>query len=262
MPSKSRNMNAIIIEDEVKAFKALGQLITSIRPDIQILAYIQSNADAINYLKENDPPDVIFMDIHLSDGLCFEIFKNVKIKSPVIFCTAYDNYAIEAFKSNGIDYVLKPFSRESIAQSMKKIAELKNFFQRNKKDLPDLEYLLTLSGQQTGKRSFLLFKNNKYVTIQTDNIAYFCIKKEMTSIMTFEKKEYPFASSLEDINKLLSPTLFYRINRQYLVNFNAIKEVEHYFARKLLVKLSVPTDDKLVVAKDKSTHFLNWMECR
>ncbi|WP_264537526.1 LytR/AlgR family response regulator transcription factor [Flavobacterium sp. N1736] len=255
-------MTAIIIEDEVKVFKALGQLITSIRPDIQILSYIQNITDAVNYLNENDPPDVIFMDIHLSDGLCFEIFKKVKIMSPVIFCTAYDNYAIDAFKSNGIDYVLKPFSRESIAQAMKKVAELKNFFQRNKKDLPDLEYLLTLSGEQTGKRSFLLFKNNKYVTIQTENIAYFCIKKEMTSVVTFERKEYPLAPSLEDIYKLLSPTLFYRINRQYLVNFNAIKEVEHYFARKLLVKLSVSTDEKLFVGKDKATHFLNWMECR
>lgn len=256
------SMTAIIIEDEVKAFKALGQLITSIRPDIQIVSYIQSVTEAIKYLKDNDPPDVIFMDIHLSDGLCFEIFKEVKILSPVIFCTAYDNYAIEAFKSNGIDYVLKPFSRESIAQAMKKVAELKNFFQRNKKDLPDLEYLLTLSGEQTGKRNFLLFKNNKYITIQTETIAYFCIKNEMTSIMTFSKKEYPFAASLEDIYKLLSATQFYRINRQYLVNFNAIKEVEHYFARKLLVKLNVPSDEKLFVGKDKATHFLNWMEYR
>ena len=108
-------MTIIIIEDEVKTAKALGQLILSIRPDAQILSYIQSIDGAVSYLLENDHPDLIFMDIQLADGLCFEIFKNVEVLSPVIFCTAFDDYAIEAFKSNGVDYVLKPFSRESIA---------------------------------------------------------------------------------------------------------------------------------------------------
>ena len=255
-------MTIIIIEDEVKTAKALGQLIMSIRPDVQILSYIQSVDGAVSYLTENDQPDLIFMDIQLADGLCFEIFKSVEVVSPVIFCTAFDNYAIEAFKANGIDYVLKPFSRESIAAAIKKAAELKNFFQRNKKNLPDFEYLLTRSGENAGKSSFLVFKNNKYLTVQTENIAYFFIKNETPTIMTFDKGEYPITQSLDEVHKLLAPSQFFRVNRQYLVSFSAIREAEHYFSRKLLLKLTVPTEEKLLVGKEKATAFLGWLENR
>lgn len=255
-------MTIVIIEDEVKTAKALGQLILSIRPDAQILSYIQSIDGAVSYFTENDQPDLIFMDIQLADGLCFEIFKSVEIVSPVIFCTAFDDYAIEAFKSNGIDYVLKPFSRESIAQAIKKAAELKNFFQRNKKAVPDFEYLLTRNGENTGKSSFLVFKNNKYVTIQTESIAFFYIKNETVTIMSFDKAEYPLAQSLDEVHKLLAPSQFFRINRQYLVNFSAIREAEHYFSRKLIIKLTIPTEEKLLVGKDKATAFLSWLENR
>lgn len=255
-------MTIIIIEDEIKTAKALGQLIMSIRPDATILSYIQSIDGAVSYLTENVQPDLIFMDIQLADGLCFEIFKSVEIVSPVIFCTAFDNYAIEAFKSNGIDYVLKPFSRDSIAQAIKKAAELKNFFQRNKKALPDFDYLMTQSAENKGKSSFLVFKNNKYLTIKTENIAFFFIKNEIPTIMTFDKGEYPINQSLDEIHKLLSPSKFFRINRQYLINFSAVREAEHYFSRKLIVKLTVPTEEKLLVGKDKVTAFLNWLENR
>lgn len=255
-------MTIIIIEDEVKTVKALGQLILSIRPDTQILSYIQSIDGAVSYLLENDQPDLIFMDIQLADGLCFEIFKNVEVLSPVIFCTAFDDYAIEAFKSNGIDYVLKPFSRESIAQAIKKAAELKNFFQRNKKVMPDFEYLLTRTGENKGKSSFLVFKNNKYQTVLTENIALFCIKNETPTIITFDKTEYQITQSLDEVHKLLSPTQFFRINRQNLINFSAIREAEHYFSRKLILKLTIPTEEKLLVGKEKATAFLSWLENR
>lgn len=255
-------MTIIIIEDEVKTAKALGQLILSIRPDAQILSYIQSIDGAVSYLLENDHPDLIFMDIQLADGLCFEIFKNVEVLSPVIFCTAFDDYAIEAFKSNGVDYVLKPFSRESIASAIKKVGELKNFFQRNKKMMPDFEYLLTRTGENTGKSSFLVFKNNKYQTVLTENIAFFYIKNETPTIMSFDKTEYQITQSLDEVHKLLSPTQFFRINRQYLVNFSAIREAEHYFSRKLIIKLIIPTEEKLLVGKEKATAFLSWLENR
>ena len=255
-------MTIIVIEDEIKTAKGLGQLILSIRPDAQILSYIQSIDGAVSYLLENDQPDLIFMDIQLADGLCFEIFKNVEILSPVIFCTAFDDYAIEAFKSNGIDYVLKPFSRESIAQAIKKAGELKNFFQRNKKAMPDFDYLLTRTGENKGKSSFLVFKNNKYQTVLTENIALFCIKNETPTIITFDKTEYQITQSLDEVHKLLSPTQFFRINRQYLINFSAIREAEHYFSRKLILKLTIPTEEKLLVGKEKATAFLSWLENR
>ena len=255
-------MTIIIIEDEVKTAKALGQLIMSIRPDVTILSYIQSIDGAVSYLSENDHPDLIFMDIQLADGLCFEIFKNVEVVSPVIFCTAFDDYAIEAFKSNGVDYVLKPFSRESITQAITKVAELKNFFQRNRRALPDFEHLLNRNVENKGKTGFLVFRNNKYITIQTENIAFFFIKYDTPTIMSFDKAEYPVTQSLDEVHKLLAPSQFFRINRQYLVNFKAIREVEHYFSRKLIVKLTIPTEEKLLVGKDKATSFLSWLENR
>jgi two-component system response regulator LytT len=255
-------MNIIIIEDEVKTAKALGQLILSIKPETKILSYIQSVEGAIDYLTNNGQPDLIFMDIQLADGLSFEIFKSVEVIAPVIFCTAFDNYAIEAFKSNGIDYVLKPFSKENIEQAINKATELENFFQRNKTSLPDFEQLLSKVGIQTGKSSFLIFKNGKYLTIQTENIACFFIKNETPTIMTFDKAEFQITQSIDEVHKLLSPNQFFRINRQYLVNFSAVREVEHYFARKLILKLTVPTEEKLLVGKEKSTPFLNWLENR
>ena len=255
-------MNILIIEDEVKTAKALAQTITTIQPNAVIISSIQSVAKAVSYLKENSSPDLIFMDIQLADGLCFEIFKEVKIVSPVVFCTAYDDYAIEAFKTNGIDYILKPFSKDSILQAFEKVNRLQSFFQNPKNDLLSIEALLNRIGSPNEKKSFLVFKNNKYITVATENIAFFYIRNEAPTLVTFEQLEYPLAQPLDETHKLLSAKQFFRLNRQYLINFTAVKEVEHYFARKLLVKLTIPTPEQLLIGKDKVTQFLEWLENR
>ena len=254
-------MKVLIVEDEIKTAKALGKLILSINPVAYITATIQSVGTAVKYLSENESPDLIFMDVQLADGLCFEIFQRVEVISPVIFCTAYNEFAMEAFKSNGVDYVLKPFSRESVLAALNKVYSLKNFFQTHDNAVPDLEALLHKIGA-SGKKGFLVFKNNKYVTIQTENVAFFYIRLESTTIMTFDKQEYPVSLSLDEVHNLLPPSQFFRVNRQYLINYSAVKEVEHYFARKLFVHLIISTPDKLLVGKDKSTMFLSWLENR
>ena len=170
------------------------------------------------------------MDIQLADGLCFEIFKSVDVVSPIIFCTAFDEYAIKAFKSNGIDYVLKPFSRDSILQAIKKAGDLKNFYQRNKKTIPDFEYLLTRTGEKTWKSSFFVFKNNKYQTILTDTIAFFYIKYETPMIMTLDKNEYQISQSLDEVHKLLSPTQFFRIQTVFGKFFSDQRSRTLFFA--------------------------------
>jgi DNA-binding LytR/AlgR family response regulator len=141
-----------------------------------------------------------------------------------------------------------------------KADEFKNFFQQF--HLSGLEELLTKLTSQTGKKNFLVFKNNKYVSVQTENIAFFYIKYESPMIMCFDKQEYFVNYSLEQIQNLLPEKQFYRLNRQYLINFNAVKEVEHYFARKLLVNSVIPTKDKLIVSKEKVTEFLHWLDNR
>jgi|SRR5882757_3552864 len=253
-------MEIIIIEDELKAAKSLASLIFKLRPAAKITAQLQSIESAVDYLSQNGEPDLIFMDIQLSDGLCFEIFKSVKIHCPIVFCTAFGEYAMDAIKANGIDYLLKPFSKEELQEAFEKVENLKNFFQQSTR--PDLDGLLKRIGLDEGKKSFLVFKNNKYTTIPTDLIAFIYIKYDSATIMTFQSQEYSITQSLDQVQSLLSPKQFYRLNRQYLINFSAVKEVEHYFARKLLVKLVIPSRDKLLVGKEKATGFLDWLESR
>lgn len=253
-------MRIIIIEDELKAAKSLAGLITQIRPAATIVAQLQSIESAVDYLSRNEQPDLIFMDIQLSDGLSFDIFKAVSIHCPVIFCTAFGEYAMDAIKANGIDYLLKPFSKEDLEAAFEKVENFKNFFQQNKE--PDLDGLLKKLGLDEGKKSFLVFKNHKYTTIPTDQIAFIYIRYDSATIMTFQAEEYSIDQSLDQIQALLSPKQWYRLNRQYLVNFSAVKEVEHYFARKLLVKLVIPSPEKLLIGKEKTSSFLQWLENR
>lgn len=253
-------MKIIIIEDELKASKSLTNMISKLRPDARVMAQIQSIENAVEYLSENEEPDLIFMDIQLSDGLCFEIFKSVKINCPVVFCTAYGEYAMDAIKANGIDYLLKPFSKEDLEDAFEKVENLKNFFQQNSQ--PDLDVLLKRIGLDEGKKSFLVFKNNKYITVQTEQIAFIYIRNDTPAIMTFQQQEYSITQSMDQVQALLSPKQFFRLNRQYLISFSAVKEVEHYFARKLFVKLVVPSPDKLLIGKEKTSIFLSWLENR
>ncbi|QHS56440.1 response regulator transcription factor [Mucilaginibacter sp. 14171R-50] len=254
-------MNILIIEDERRTAKSLETIIKDLKPNARITGQYQSVEESVAALSNTAAqPDLIFMDIQLADGLSFEIFKSVKITCPVVFCTAFDEYSLEAFKSNGVDYVLKPFSKDDINEALRKVDELKNFFQQ--KTSPDLESLLLRLNPSSGKTSFLVFKNQKYTTVQTDHIAFFYIRNDSTSIMCFDGQEYALNQSLDTIAASVSARQFFRINRQYLVNFRAIKEVEHYFLRKLYVKLIIETPERLLINKEKSHSFLNWMEER
>ncbi|MGE8525776.1 LytR/AlgR family response regulator transcription factor [Chryseobacterium rhizosphaerae] len=253
-------MNIIIIEDEFRAAKALQSLILDLQPDSCILGVYDSIEASIEALSMDIKPDLIFMDIQLSDGLSFEIFKAVEITCPVVFCTAFDQYMLDAFKSKGVDYVLKPFSREDISEALKKVEELKKFFQKN--EFPDLESLLQKISQPEGKSSFLVFKNQKYTSVLTENIAYFYIHNEITHLVTFSREQFQLTQPLGQVAEQVSGKQFFRVNRQYLVNFKAIKEMEHYFQRKILVTLVVDTPEKLLINKEKTHSFFTWMEDR
>lgn len=254
-------MKILIVEDELKAAKSLAALITALRPNAVVVGQLQSVERAIDYLTHNPQPELIFMDIQLADGLCFEIFKAVRVQCPVVFCTAFGEYTMDAIKANGIDYLLKPFSRQDLQLAFEKVENFRNFFQQHGQQL-DLEGLLKKIGVDEGKKSFLVFKSNKYTTVQTDQIAFLYIRNELSTIVTFQGQEYTIDQSLDQLQASLSANQFYRLNRQYLVNFSAIKEVEHYFARKLFVKLAVPTPDKLLIGKEKTSGFLAWLENR
>lgn len=255
-------MRILIIEDEVKTAKALALLIRAIRPDGDLLGPLQTVEAAVKYLLDHQTPDLIFMDIQLADGLCFEIFKSVKVTAPVIFCTAYDQYAIEAFKANGIAYILKPFSKDSLAAAFEKVTLLKSHYGDQVLLLDQLAGLLDERQEFQGKQSFLVTRHHKYLSIPTETIAFFYVRNESATIMTSDGQEYALTQSLEEIAASLNPMQFYRVNRQYLISFKAIVEVEHYFARKLLVKMTPATPETLLVGKDKTSAFLSWLQKR
>ncbi len=169
-------------------------------------------------------------------------------------------FALPASATNGDGHVMKSFSKEDIVTAFKKIVDVKDFFHQN--NLLKLADLLTGFSNSTGKKSFLVYKNNKYISVPTENIAFFYIKYDSAMIMCFDKQEYFVNYSLEQVQNLLPEKQFFRLNRQYLINFNAVKEVEHYFARKLLVNSIIPTRDKLIVPKEKVTGFLHWLDNR
>jgi two-component system response regulator LytT len=172
---------------------------------------------------------------------------------------AFEQRPLEVLGINEIDYMLTPFSREDMVTLFEKIVKFKLFFQEN--GLANLDKL-SVRPPAIGKNSFLVFKHNKYITVPTGSIAFFYVKYECTLITCFDGQEYSVNYSLEQIQNLLPDKQFFRLNRQYLINFCAVKEVEHYFARKLFVRLAVPVPDKLLVSKEKSCCFLQWLEDR
>ena len=255
-------MKIVIIEDEVKTARALAAIITTVEPGAEIVASLQSVRASVDWFSAGMRPDLVFMDIQLADGLCFDIFRETTVPAPVVFCTAYDEYAIEGFKANGIDYILKPFSEATLVAAFQKWKDFRTHFAAAAAPPEEFRHLLQSLTTLQGKNSFLVFKNNKYTVVPTDNIAFFYIKGDLPVLYTFDSKEYFVNQSLDTLESVLPAGKFFRASRQYLVHFPAVKEIEHYFARKLLVHLTVNTPEKVIISKEKSVAFLHWMDNR
>lgn len=254
-------MRVLIIEDEQKTAADLKATLMEMDPGIQVLDILDSVEGSIRYLKTEPSPDLIYMDIQLADGLSFEIFGEVQISCPVVFCTAFDEYAIEAFKVNGVDYILKPFDKEAVGRSLAKVKNLENFFQSKSNQAEQLSQLLKTL-KPASKGSFLVSFKDKMIPISTADVAFFNIEHELTFLYTFSNQRYNLPYTLDELSGQLDDTQFYRANRQYLVNYKAIREVEHYFSRKLLIKLSVSVKEPIIVSKAKAPDFLRWMDGR
>jgi DNA-binding LytR/AlgR family response regulator len=250
-------MKIVIIEDEQLTADDLAETILKIAPEVQIVARLSSVKDSIAWFKKNEQPDLIFSDIQLGDGLCFEIFKKHPVITPVIFCTAFDEYALAAFKAHGIDYILKPFDEQTIASALIRYKELERKFLGNN---PQIENILQLfeNRKNQEKGSVLVYHKDKIVPVKLQDIALFFIEHEITYIITFGQKNFTINKTLEEL-ELITGNSFYRANRQYLVNRKAVKEVSQYFARKLSITLSVPFSETITISKVKVPDFLNWL---
>jgi len=251
-------MKIVIIEDEKFTAEDLAKTISLVTPDAEIAALIYSVRDAISYFRKNTAPDLIFSDIQLGDGLSFKIFKSVDIATPVIFCTAFDEYALNAFKTNGIDYILKPFTRRSIANAIDKYYNLRQSFSGNTSQYDTI--LEALKKRDIPKSTtILVHSKDKILPIKLEDIALFYIENEITHILTFNKKIYFINKKLEDLDRETGNS-FFRVNRQHLINRKAIDHISHYFSRKLSINIIVPFQEKIIPSQSKTQQFLSWLE--
>lgn len=252
-------MKIVIIEDEKITAAELAGTIAAVEPDAVISAILGSVKTAIAYFQGNSAPDLIFSDVQLGDGLSFEIFKACAITSPVIFCTAYDEYALNAFRTNSVDYILKPSSSKTIANALEKYRNFKQSFSSGN----DLQYkaiLEALTNRETPRTaSVLVHHKEKILPVRFEDIALFYIENEVTHLLTFDLKAYSINKNLEELESL-SGRNYFRVNRKCLVNRKAVIDASHYFSRKLTVNISVPFKDKITVSKEKTPQFLNWLE--
>jgi len=253
-------MKVIIIEDEKRTAKELTTILESIDDQIEVVTILSSVEQAISYLQNNSDFDLIFSDIQLSDGLCFEIFNKIRLSVPVIFCTAYDKYALEAFNTNSIDYILKPFDRNSVAKSLEKYHTLKSNFDSFNVSLSNL--LQTLSApssiiQQT-LTSIVISQGDKIIPIKTTAIAFFVYEDDYVFALTFELKKHLVSQSLDEL-ECDCGDIFFRANRQYLINRKAIKDASRHFNRKIQVNLTFDFPDQILISRLKVTRFIEWL---
>ncbi|MGD9994382.1 MAG: LytR/AlgR family response regulator transcription factor [Salinivirgaceae bacterium] len=256
-------LHVLIIEDEPFAQNELQRLLQNISKEFSVLDCLESVEDAVAWFNSHEAPDVVFCDIQLADGLSFEIFTQVKVKAPVIFTTAYDTYAIEAFKVNSIDYLLKPIEPNALNSALEKLEAMKEQFSGNEQLLSNnqLDNLLALVQMpQTYKNRMLVKIGDQYKFIPVADVAYFYAEDNEVLLMTSEKKRYVIDYSIEQLVSMLDPNLFYRLNRSFLSNKEAIVKVHRYFNSRLKIDLQPEADTEVLVSRVKVAEFLNWME--
>jgi two-component system, LytTR family, response regulator LytT len=251
-------MKIIIIEDEKLTAKDLAKTIKGIEPDIEIVALLHSVEEAIDFFQSKPELDLIFSDIELGDGLSFEIFEKTQNRIPIIFCTAFNEYALEAFKTVGIDYLLKPFSKATVEKALEKYHSLKEKLAPQNDALPNLMSLLKNQLFPAKTPSVIMQQGNKIIPLEGDKIALFYIEDNTVFAYTFDQKRHLLSHKLDALEYTFSPT-FFRANRQFLVNRKAIKDASHYFNRKIVINLSLPFNEQIIVGKLKVTAFLDWL---
>ena len=248
-------MKALIIEDEMIAAKALKKLLGEVSPGIEIVGVLESIEDSVEWIEENPMPDVIFMDIHLADGSSFAIFDKVSITCPVIFTTAYDEYALKAFEVNSIDYLLKPVSKEALERAMHKLLTLSE----TRVNSDQVEKLLAQFGEKKKFRNyFLLPERDKLVPLSVSNVAYAYIEAKTVKMVTYDNKSYYLTQTLDDLIAQLDPHEFFRANRQFVVARKAIKDVSVWFGNKLAINLIMETPERIIVSKARVGEFKFW----
>ena len=247
-------LNVLIIEDEPPAARRLGRMLQQLEPQAQIMEILDSVSSAVRWL-EIHQADLIFADIHLADGNSFSIFEQVKVRTPIIFATAYDQYAIRAFKLNSVDYLLKPIEREDLAKALTKFRENR----QGPSSLIDVQALMQAMESQkqrpTYQRRFMVTTGEKIKSIPTEEVAYFFGQQKYVFLITHDGRQHIVDYTLTQLEDLLDPEQFFRINRQFIIGFDAIGQMFAYSKSRVKIELHPPSDMEAIVSIEKAPRF-------
>jgi DNA-binding LytR/AlgR family response regulator len=249
-------MNLLIIEDELRAAKRLEKLILKMQPEAAVLGKIETVRDALRFLSEPRDLEVIFADIQLADGLSFEIFRQIRVSCPIIFTTAYDQYAIEAFNTNGIDYLLKPIEEERLLQALEKL--------KNLTAQPNLEKLYNLIksdslGKKKYKSRFMIKVGEQIKTIPTDQIKAFYSFDGASFVLTLDGGNYIVDFTLDQLEEILDTDLFFRVNRKHILSVGSCKKIYSWSNSRLVIEVA-GLDEKVVIARERVAKFKAWLD--
>lgn len=253
-------MNAIIIEDEKPSARRLQRMLEKL--DVDVVVTLHNVEDAKKWFSEKDHPEVIFLDIQLSDGLSFEIFDGTDIKSAIIFTTAYDEYALQAFKLNSIDYILKPIDDEDLKNAVAKFSRLKETYGGKPSvqlNFEEIQKLLVHPMEREYKRRFTVKVGQHLKMIPTDEICCFFSENKGTYLRTSEGRNYLLEIPLEKLEQELAPEFFFRVNRKFCININAIQDIISYSNSRLKIKLHHYSDEEIIVARERVKDFKEWL---
>ena len=251
-------MNVIIIEDEKPAARRLGRLLSEL--DVEVSTMLHSVEESIVWFQENQHPDLIFLDIQLSDGLSFEIFDVVDVKSAIIFTTAYDEYALQAFKLNSIDYLLKPIDDEELESAVKKYRTLKPETKKLTLDFEDIKKLLVNPLEREYKKRFTAKVGQHLKIINADDVECFYSENKGTYAATSDGRNYLLDLTLENLEGELQPDTFFRVSRKFYVNINYIKDIISYTNSRLQIKLNSFSEQEIIVSRERVKDFKLWLE--
>jgi DNA-binding LytR/AlgR family response regulator len=248
-------MKVVIIEDERPAVDNIIACLKNIEEPVKVVQILTSVNNSIKWFNENNSPDLIFMDIQLSDGVSFNIFKNCQIDCPVIFITAYDKYLIEAFEYNSIDYLLKPIDKIKFENSIKKYNQLQSHFINNQASL--LEYL---NQQHKKKTRIVVRKGVEFITVRVEDISYFFSEHKIVFLVDKDKRKYMVEKkNLTEMEEELDSKMFFRANRKYIINANYISNFKTIESSKILVELTIPLNEPIIVSQENAPVFKKWI---
>jgi two-component system response regulator LytT len=256
------SLRVAIIEDEPATARNLQHMLQDVAPEAEVLAILPGVAESVSWLQQNvQQCDLLFMDIRLSDGLSFEIFSQVHLTLPVIFITAFDDYALQAFKANGIDYILKPFDDGELKQALVKFNRLRSLSGSTEGYAQLLKIAGSLKGGNTNsyKQSFLVHSRDKLIPVAASQIVWFYTANEIVYAGTTDNKQHIIDVTMEQLQQQLDPASFFRANRQFIVQRKAITEVDFYFNGRLSVKINPPAKEQILISKARVPEFKQWM---